>query len=109
MLKTFDYFEVCKLCFASSCKLDTLLRANGFEPKTADGLQALEWAKKGEWDKIEEYCMQDAIKTYNISQALQAKLPLTGWSHTVTCTKKTRQEEGRSSQISDGVAYIDFL
>jgi hypothetical protein len=58
VLKTFDYFEICKLCFASSCSLNKLLRANGHEEKTAEGKMAVEWAREGRWELIEEYCLQ---------------------------------------------------
>ena len=44
--KLFDYFEVCKLVFGSSCSLNNLLIANGMEIKTSTGLQAVEWARE---------------------------------------------------------------
>lgn len=81
--KTFDYFEICKLCFGSSCSLDRLLACNGFERKTADGKTVLQWVEEERWDDIEEYCMQDVIKTYNVSCAPRVMIPLTGWQHPV--------------------------
>lgn len=75
--KTFDYFEVAKVTFGSSCGLNKLLMANGEEVKTGSGLQAVQWAKEGEWRKLEEYCMVDTQLTWKISVREDVKLPLT--------------------------------
>ena len=99
MLKTFDPFEVCKLFFRSSCKLDTMLQANGMQKKSADGAQAVEWAAEGRWDDIAEYCMQDARLTHRVCSLCRGggsdllllpessggglRIPLTGWSRPV--------------------------
>lgn len=98
VLKTFDLFEVCKLCFKSSCSLNNLLKANGFDVcKSSSGSQAVKWAKEGKLKQLEEYCLQDAKLTYEISAALRARLPLSGWSNSplVVCTR-----QGDSSSIS---------
>ena len=83
VLKTLDLFEVCKLCFGSSCSLNNLLLANGLESKSSHGLQAVEWAKQGNWKDVEEYCMRDALLTHQVSSRARTTLPLTGWSHPV--------------------------
>lgn len=89
VLKTLDYFEICKLCFGSSCSLKNLLAANGHEAKSSSGLQAIEWAREGRWKEVEDYCMRDAILTHGIccrgSAEKAVRLPLTGWSHPVDC------------------------
>lgn len=91
MLKLFDYFEICRLCYRSSCSLDNLLRHNGYtELKTSSGLQAVQWAEEGQWDMLEEYCMQDTVLTHKISSEHRqgsciVHLPLTGWGKGVTC------------------------
>lgn len=56
-MKLFDYFEICKNLFASSCSLNKLLESNGEEVKTSSGLIAVQWAKEKEFDKLEAYCM----------------------------------------------------
>ncbi len=96
MLKTFDYFEVCKLCFKSSCGLNNLLRANNYEVKSSSGTQAIQWAKQRDWTSLEEYCLRDARLTYEISVSAQAVIiPLTGWEgSTVTFVRGT----GRNAQ-----------
>jgi hypothetical protein len=38
-LKLFDYFEVSRLGFSSSCSLNNLLKANGKEVKSSSGAQ----------------------------------------------------------------------
>jgi DNA polymerase III epsilon subunit-like protein len=45
-------------------KLDDLLVLNGFEPKSGSGLQAVEFWRDGERDKLAAYCMDDARLTY---------------------------------------------
>ena len=76
VLKTFDYFEVCKACFNSSCSLNKILSANGKEQKTGDGKMAVQWAKEERWDKVEEYCMQAGYvsKTTRCGAVWQASL-----------------------------------
>jgi hypothetical protein len=87
MLKLFDYFEVCRLVFGSSCSLDNLLKNNGHEVKTSSGKQAVEWAQKKEYKKLEDYCMQDTVLTHRISTAGLVNIPLTGWCRGVTCLR----------------------
>ncbi len=89
VLKTLDLFEVCKLCFGSSCSLKNLLAANGLEQKSSHGLQAVEWARQGNWKDVEDYCMRDAVLTHQVSKlalSSRLKIPLTGWSHPVVVT-----------------------
>lgn len=47
-------------------KLDAVARGTLGEGKSADGLQAVEWWKKGQIDKIIEYCTQDVKVTRDI-------------------------------------------
>lgn len=77
LLKTFDLWEICKCVLRGTFKLDEVLKLNGFECKTADGKQALEWAKNPEdWQKLEEYCMADTMLTYQLSQLSCILTPL---------------------------------
>ena len=86
VLKTLDYFEICKLCFGSSCSLNNLLLANSLETKSSHGLQAMEWARQGNWRDVEDYCMRDAVLTHQVSTGLASVvIPLTGWSDPVQC------------------------
>ena len=48
--------------------LDALIRATLNRPKTADGLQALQWYKEGRLDLIEEYCRKDVEATRDLFQ-----------------------------------------
>lgn len=101
VLKTFDFFEICKLCFGSSCSLKNLLAANGHESKSSTGLQAIEWAKQERWDKVEAYCMRDAILTHRIcASSKPVVLPLTGWSHSVECVRKKLKDGQNYPHIS---------
>ncbi len=47
-------------------KLDNLAQATLDTPKSADGLQALEWWKEGKLDLITEYCQQDVAVTRDV-------------------------------------------
>lgn len=76
-LKLFDYFEVCRLVFGSSCSLNNLLIANDEEVKTSSGMQAVIWAEEGQWEKLEEYCMADTMLTWKISTRPDVIIPLT--------------------------------
>lgn len=49
-------------------KLEYVARGTLGEGKSADGLQAVEWYKKGEIDKIIEYCKQDVKVTRDVFQ-----------------------------------------
>jgi len=76
-LKLFDYFQICKLVFDSSCSLNNLLKANGMTPKISSGMQAVIWANTGEFEKLGEYCLDDARLTWLISIRKEVVLPLT--------------------------------
>jgi hypothetical protein len=76
--KIFDYFEVCKLVFSSSCGLNTMLSSNGEEVKSSCGMQAVLWAREKRWEELEEYCMRDTVLTHRISSMERVELPLTG-------------------------------
>lgn len=80
-IKLFDYFEVCKLVFSSSCSLNRLLESNGFDVKTSHGMQAVEWARDKQWKSLEDYCMRDTILTHKISSCQEVLIPLTGKKH----------------------------
>ena len=88
-MKTFDYFEVCKLCFKSSCGLNPLLQANNYEVKNSCGTQAVTWARQRNWKPLEEYCLRDARLTYEISTAAAVHVPLTGWNRSnIRCLRR---------------------
>jgi DNA polymerase III epsilon subunit-like protein len=84
-LKIFDYFEICKLGFSSSCSLNKLLEANGEEIKISNGMQAVIWANEGKWKLLEDYCMMDTILTHKISTRKLVILPLNG-KKSINCT-----------------------
>ncbi len=85
--------------------LDALIRATLNRPKTADGLQALQWYKEGRLDLIEEYCRKDVEATrdlfsYGLEQGYllfdrkdQARLRVpTEWNlEELAARKKTRR------------------
>ena len=64
--KTLDVFFAVRYCIGAMPKLDKMLQWNGLQGKTASGLQAIEWARTGVLDKLEEYCMDDARLTLEL-------------------------------------------
>lgn len=75
-VKLYDLYEMCFVLFQESFSLNKLLNANNMESKTGNGKEAIEWAEQGLWDNIGEYCMQDTLKTYEVSDLPVIKLPL---------------------------------
>lgn len=56
-------------------KLDNLLKANGMETKTANGLIAIQWWAEGERDLLKEYCEQDVRALARMICLPELKLP----------------------------------
>ena len=57
--KTLDVFSRVRDATSVWFKLDNLLKLNGLETKTADGLQAIQWWAEGKRDLLQEYCEVD--------------------------------------------------
>ena len=57
--KTLDVFSRIRDATGVWYKLDSLLKLNGLEAKTADGLQAITWWKEGKRELLREYCEVD--------------------------------------------------
>jgi hypothetical protein len=55
--------------FAACDKLNSVLMANGFDPKIASGLQAVQFWNEGNRTALEAYCMDDARLTYELCEA----------------------------------------
>lgn len=81
ILKLFDLFEIARLGFASSCGLGQLLTANGLKPKLADGKQAVAWAESQDYQRLEEYCQDDADMTYDVSAMPKIVIPMNSYPH----------------------------
>lgn len=73
--KTIDPFSRLRDSTTVWFKLDTLLRANDLHPKTASGLQAIEFWRDGKLDELQEYCMADVILTTKLMLLPSLKLP----------------------------------
>jgi DEAD/DEAH box helicase domain-containing protein len=61
-----DLLEVVKNRLGYRLSLDRLARHTLGTKKTADGLQALEWYKQGEMEKISHYCKKDVAITRDL-------------------------------------------
>jgi len=56
-------------------KLDNLLKANGMETKTANGLVAIQWWAEGKRDLLQQYCEQDVRALARMICLPELKLP----------------------------------
>ncbi len=67
-LPTFDILEDIHRRLGFRLGLDHLARETLNRGKTAHGLQAVEWFRQGELEKLAEYCRQDVIVTRDLFQ-----------------------------------------
>lgn len=65
-LNNFDILTELKKLLGHRLKLDSIARATLGTGKSADGLQALQWYREGQLDKIIEYCRTDVEVTRDI-------------------------------------------
>ena len=65
-IPTFDILEDIYDRLGYRLSLDHLVRETLNKEKPADGLQALEWFKAGEVEKLTEYCKQDVLLTRDL-------------------------------------------
>ena len=65
-LPTLDLMVAMKKVIGFRPKLDDMARANGIGAKIGKGADAVEYWKKGELDKLEEYCLEDVRLTYEV-------------------------------------------
>ena len=58
-LPVWDMFDQIKRCLGYRVSLNRLVKATLGTEKSADGLQALEWYKEGNFEALELYCLKD--------------------------------------------------
>jgi hypothetical protein len=75
ILKTLDVFFTVKNAIKRFYKLDRLLQYNGFACKTGTGVQAIEYAKKGDVESLQAYCLQDAKLTWELTRKDRVLIP----------------------------------
>ena len=68
--KTVDphYLMRYSMGFGGCMRLNDLLLANGFEPKSGSGLQAIQFWNEGNLEALSAYCMDDARLTYELCE-----------------------------------------
>ena len=68
LIKTVDPLYMMKgvLGFGACMKLNDLLLANGFEPKSGSGLAAIRFWQEHNLEALSSYCMDDARLTYEL-------------------------------------------
>ena len=75
LLKAHDVFSRLKENTTVWFKLDNLLKANGLETKTANGLEAIKMWNQGRRDELEAYCSQDVRAFARLLVLPELKLP----------------------------------
>lgn len=65
-LPQLDMIEEVKKALGFRLKLDDLAKSTLNVAKSGNGLQAVEWYKTGEWEKIEFYCKKDVEITRDL-------------------------------------------
>ena len=65
-IPTFDILEDIYNRLGFRLSLEHLVRETLNRGKSADGLQAIEWFKAGEMEKLTEYCKQDVMLTRDL-------------------------------------------
>ena len=75
VLKTVDLFHRWKLLRDRTFSLDKLLIANGLPVKTSKGCFAIDMAREGRWQELEDYCMNDTILTHLVSSKERLVIP----------------------------------
>jgi hypothetical protein len=72
-------FDVCEIsCAALGCRfpLNKLLERNDIPCKTGSGKEAIKLWEEGKLEEVGEYCRQDTIKTWQVSQLPTLLLPV---------------------------------
>lgn len=75
-LKLFDLYELSVQLFGKGFSLNQLLKANQIPSKTASGTEAIQFYQARDWPSLASYCLQDTIKTYQVSSLPRVLLPL---------------------------------
>ena len=75
LLKAHDPFSRLKENTTVWFKLDNLLKANGLETKTANGLEAIKMWNENRRDELEAYCAQDVRALARLLALPELKLP----------------------------------
>lgn len=76
VLKTFDALEIARRVLGRTFSLDLLLQTNNFTTlKIASGKDAVDFAHRGEWEKLAEYCLSDCKLTHDVHKLEKLVLP----------------------------------
>jgi hypothetical protein len=78
--KLADPFELIRAATGSWVSLDELLAANGLPVKTGSGVDAVAWWAAGEYDRVAEYCRQDAEALHTlVTRFSKLRFPVKRW------------------------------
>lgn len=93
-IKSLDLLKEIKQSLGKRLKLDSIAKATLGKGKSAHGLQAVEWWKNGEVEKVKQYCLEDVkitkelydyakehgiLKYRDFDQIREVKLDTSAW------------------------------
>lgn len=76
-LKLHDVFEACTLALGITFSLESLLELNGIPGKTGSGVHAIQLALDQDWTALGDYCLNDTVRTHQVSSLQRIRLPKT--------------------------------
>lgn len=96
--KSIDILEAVKQSLGRRIKLDWIAEGTLGEKKSGKGLDAVEWWKNGEKEKVKKYCLDDVRITKDIFDFMQknkkAKYADFGTIHEITIDTSPWEEDG---------------
>jgi hypothetical protein len=80
LAKLVDPFEVIRATTGSWVKLDELLDANGLQKKGGTGVDAVQWWKDGQINRVVDYCRHDVFSLWSlVTQFKVLRFPVKVW------------------------------
>lgn len=89
-LKLMDLCEFCGLTLGTRVPMNSFLEDNGIPCKTGDGLHAIELANASRVSELAAYCMDDAVKTWQLHSLPVVRVRPRNWREMAICIQEGR-------------------
>lgn len=101
-IKSLDLLREIKNASGKRFKLDSVAQATIGQKKSADGLQAVDWWQKGEFEKVRDYCLDDVRITKEVYEYAHAngKIKYLDWGGEVREVKLDTSHWDKKEPIS---------
>lgn len=126
--KILDFYKVAEDQLHSRVGMQKMCQDNGMEiSKSGTGLQAIQWARDREWEKLEMYCMQDVKVMLALTRFARTNIVIAKSYGTKTAHFKLREDmrcqvilasnatgpseykRARNSDSCEDIARCDFM